>query len=81
MKDELNEIITWADVYGGATLERKKMIVSQLIKKVTVGRGYQVSVDFNITFDELQRAISGEYREETDVCADDIPVTELQTSA
>ena len=23
-EDELNEIITWADVYGGATLERKK---------------------------------------------------------
>ena len=80
-KDELNEIITWADVYGGATLERKKMIVSQLIKKVSIGRGYQVSVEFNITFDELQRAISGEYREEKDVCADDIPVTELQTSA
>ena len=80
-KDELNEIITWADVYGGATLERKKMIVSQLIKKVTVGRGYRVSVEFNITFDELQRAISGEYREETDVCAADLPVTELQTSA
>ena len=80
-KDELNEIITWADVYGGANLERKKMIVSQLIKKVSIGRGYQVSVEFNITFDELQRAISGEYREETDVCADDIPVTELQTSA
>ena len=80
-KDELNEIITWADVYGGATLERKKMIVSQLIKKVTVGRGYQVSVEFNITFDELQRAISGEYREETDICAVDLPVTELQTSA
>ena len=80
-KDELNEIITWADVYGGATLERKKMIVSQLIKKVTVGRGYQVSVEFNITFDELQRAISGEYCEETDVCVADLPVTELQTSA
>ena len=57
------------------------MIVSQLIKKVSIGRGYQVSVEFNITFDELQRAISGKYREETDVCADDIPVTELQTSA
>ena len=80
-KDELNEIITWADVYGGANLERKKMIVSQLIKKVSIGRGYQVSVEFNITFDELQRAISGEYREETDICAIDLPVTELQTSA
>ena len=44
---------------GQPTLERKKMIVSHLIKKVSSGRGYRVSVDFNITFDELQRAISG----------------------
>ena len=41
---------------------------------------YQVSVDFNITFDELQRAISGKYREETNIYAVDLPVTELQTS-
>jgi len=80
-KEELDEIITWADIYSSATLERKKMIVAHLIKKVSIGRGYQVSVEFNITFDELQRAISGEYREETDVCAADLPVTELQTSA
>ena len=57
------------------------MIVAELIKKVTVGRGYPISAEFNISFDELQRAISGKYREETDICAVDFPVTELQTSA
>ena len=57
------------------------MIVAELIKKVTVGRRYPISAEFNISFDELQRAISGKYREETDICAVDFPVTELQTSA
>jgi hypothetical protein len=57
------------------------MIVSQLIKKVSVGRGYQVSVEFNITFDELQRAISGEFGEETGICTAILPVTELKNSA
>ncbi len=80
-RDELNEIITWADLYSCATLERKKMIVSQLIKKVSIGRGYRVSVEFNITFDELQRAISGEYEEETGICTAVFPEMELQPSA
>ena len=80
-KAVLNEIITWADIYENSTLERKKMIVAQLIKRVTVGRGYQVSVEFNITFDELQRAISGEYGEETGICTTFLPVLKLQNSA
>ena len=57
------------------------MIVAQLIKRVTVGRGYQVSVEFNITFDELQRAITGEYEEETGICTAFLPELKLQNSA
>ena len=79
--EELNEIITWADIYSSATLEKKKMIVGQLIKKVCISRGYQVSVEFNITFDELQRAIAGEYAEETGICTTFLPAIRLQTSA
>ena len=80
-KAELDEIITWADIYENSTLERKKMIVAQLIKKVTVGRGYQMSVEFNITFDELQRAITGEYAEEAGICTAFLPELKLQNSA
>ena len=79
--EELNEIITWADIYSSASLEKKKMIVGQLIKKVCISRGYLVSVDFNITFDELQRAIAGEYAEETGICTTFLPAIRLQTSA
>ena len=79
--EELNEIITWADIYNNASLERKKMIVAQLIKKVSVSRGYQVSVEFNITFEELQRAITGEIGEDTRICTTFLPAIQLPTSA
>ena len=36
-----------ADLYDSASFEAKKMIVSQLIRRVDVYRGYQIHVDFN----------------------------------
>ena len=37
----------YADLYDSASFEAKKMIVSQLIRRVEVYRGYQIHVDFN----------------------------------
>ena len=42
------DIISWADMYDGANLETKKMIVSCLIKRVEVCRDYNLHIDFNI---------------------------------
>ena len=41
------ELISYADLYDSASFEAKKMIVSQLIRRVEVYRGYQIHVDFN----------------------------------
>ena len=41
------ELISYADLYDSARFEAKKMIVSQLIRRVDVYRGYQIHVDFN----------------------------------
>ena len=41
------ELISYADLYDSASFEAKKMIVSQLIRRVDVYRGYQIHVDFN----------------------------------
>ena len=37
----------YADLYDSASFEAKKMIVSQLIRRIDVYRGYQIHVDFN----------------------------------
>lgn len=41
------ELISFSDLYDSASFEAKKMIVSQLIRRVDVYRGYQIHVDFN----------------------------------
>lgn len=40
-------LMSYADLYDSASFEAKKMIVSQLIRRVEVYRGYQIHVDFN----------------------------------
>ena len=41
------ELISYADLYDSASFESKKMIVSQLVRRIDVYRGYQIHVDFN----------------------------------
>ena len=41
------ELISFSDLYDSASFEAKKMIVSQLIRRVDIYRRYQIHVDFN----------------------------------
>lgn len=45
-----NELINWANEYDAMSIEEKKMIVNQLISRVTVGSGYALDVEFNMTY-------------------------------
>ena len=47
------DIISWADMYDGASLETKKMIVNCLIKRVEVYRDYKLHIDFNIDLEQF----------------------------
>ena len=44
---DYEELISYADLYDSASFESKKMIVSQLVRRIDVYRGYQIHVDFN----------------------------------
>ena len=57
LRDEYHRILSWADLYEKRSSDAKKMIVCQFIKAVHVGRGYQLSVDLNVSFEAL-RSIS-----------------------
>jgi site-specific recombinases, DNA invertase pin homologs len=52
-----DELISYADLYDSANFEAKKMIVSQLIRRVDVYRGYQINISFNF---DLTPYIEGE---------------------
>ena len=44
----------YAEVYEGATFEEKRKIVSALIERVEVSRGYQVKIQFRVGLDLLE---------------------------
>ncbi len=46
--------LSLAEVIDRIVSSAKKMIVSQFIKSVRVGRDYNIEVDFNVSFDEFQ---------------------------
>lgn len=54
IKREYDRLLSWADLYDKSTFEAKKMIISQFIRSVRVGRDYSIEVDFNVSFDEFQ---------------------------
>ena len=47
-----SDLISWAEVFSGASNDMQKMIASYLIKKVTVSRDYELDIEYN--FDEGQ---------------------------
>ena len=52
------DIISWADMYDGANLEAKKMIVNCLIKRIEVYRDYKLHIDFNIDLEQFMTSIT-----------------------
>lgn len=59
LKREYDQLLSWADLYDKSSFEAKKMIVSQFIKAVRVGKDYNIEVDFNVSFEELQSFCTG----------------------
>ena len=47
------QFITWADEFEKASLEQRKMIICQLIDEIKVGRGYEISIEFNASYDQF----------------------------
>lgn len=46
--------MNWAGLYDNCSFEAKKMIVAQFVKAVHVKRGYEVDIEFNVSFEEFQ---------------------------
>ena len=44
---------SWADEFETASLEQKKMIICQMFKRIEVGRGYKISVEMNMTYQQF----------------------------
>lgn len=54
VSEEYTQLMNWADLYDNCSFEAKKMIVAQFVKAVHVKRGYEVNIEFNVSFEEFQ---------------------------
>lgn len=48
-----NIFLNWADEFQNASLEERKMIACQLIRKVKVSKGYNANIDFDINYQQF----------------------------
>lgn len=53
MTKQLGQLQSWSVLYDSAELPVKKMIASELIKRVTVHSDYQLDIQFNITYEQF----------------------------
>ena len=54
LKREYDRLLSWVNLYDKSSFEAKKMIVSQFIKAVRIGRDSNIEVDFNVSFEKFQ---------------------------
>jgi len=47
------EFKSWADEFDMASLEQKKMIVCQLFRRIEISRGYKITVEMNMTYQQF----------------------------
>ena len=50
---QYDQLVSWSELYDSASMEAKKMIVNQLIKRIDVGRDYQINITFNFNYEQF----------------------------
>ena len=53
-ESKLNYLATWANLFDSSDLESKKMIVANLINRVTVSKDYNLKIEFNADIEMLK---------------------------
>jgi cellobiose-specific phosphotransferase system component IIA len=53
LSEQFEEIRSWADIYDDIDMDAKKMILSRIMKKVSVSRDYEIEVEFTVNFEQM----------------------------
>jgi len=57
IKNQHDELICWSKVYAKSSTAAKKMILSKLIERIEVSRGYEVNICFRISYAQFCGAV------------------------
>lgn len=58
MENQYDELLEWSSAYKNATMAAKKMIVSHLIERVDVFKGYKLKIKLNISVGQFFGGLS-----------------------
>ena len=58
LMEQYQHISEWSEVFDGAGVDEKKMILSRLIEKITVNRNYHITICFYITLDQFKESLA-----------------------
>jgi hypothetical protein len=47
---------SWAEEFGDAGLEQRKMIVCQLVREINVSRGYELGIELDMNYEQFLSA-------------------------
>ncbi|MBQ7844754.1 MAG: hypothetical protein IJ392_01235 [Clostridia bacterium] len=53
LAEQYRQIVDWAEEFGSANNDTKKMILARIIEKITVDRNYHITMTFFITEDDF----------------------------
>ena len=53
IKPTYERFTNWADEFDLCSLERKKMIVSQLVSRIEISKGYKINVELNMDYEQF----------------------------
>lgn len=54
IEQQFQQLKSYAEIYHNATMEEKRRVVSALIERVTISRGYQIQIQFRVGLDLLE---------------------------
>ena len=49
----------WAEEFRMATIEQKKMIISQVISRIEIGKGYKINITLNMEYEQFCEGWNG----------------------
>lgn len=53
IKPAYERFTNWADEFDFCSMERKKMIISQLVSRIELGKGYKINVELNMDYEQF----------------------------
>ena len=53
-KAEYDRALSWVDLYGDSSIEGKKMIIRQLVKKISIREDYSLNIELNFSYKQFE---------------------------